>query len=296
MDRDEVRGRIYAKVDEIPTLPVVVPRVLGLIEDEMSRPSDIARAVSRDPVLASRLLKVANSAYYGFSRRIRSLDKAVSLLGLRMVKSLVLSLGFIQTIGTGNIGSDASAKRLWTHSLATATAMERLARRARAPAPGDHLFLVGLLHDLGKIILLAYFRDEFEAVAGGPVEAEQAEDEKAQGRPLERERRILGIDHGSVGAMVLDRWRLPDAIRKPVAAHHSPGTPGDVDRNDLALLRVADALAWDSGAGHDGDLALSRVPVEEIHVLGIDEEDLREVRCYLEEVSEDICDFFRACC
>jgi HD-like signal output (HDOD) protein len=116
MEKDKLREKIYSKIDEIPTLPIVIPKLLSLIESDKSNVADIADAISRDPALTSKILKVANSAYYGFSQGISSLEKAVSLLGFNMVQSLALSIGVLRSLPAGKISTHFSQKGLWIHS------------------------------------------------------------------------------------------------------------------------------------------------------------------------------------
>ena len=100
MDTGTIRARIYSKIDELPTLPTVITRILSLLEDANTNATDITEAISRDPALTSKILKVANSAYYGFSQLISDLERAVALLGFNMVKSLALSIGVMKTLPT----------------------------------------------------------------------------------------------------------------------------------------------------------------------------------------------------
>ena len=101
MEKDVVLRKIYSKIDEIPTLPAVVPKLLSVMESDRANAYDIANTISNDPALSSKILKVANSAYYGFSQEILSLKLAMPLLGHNMVKSLALSIGVIRSLPSG---------------------------------------------------------------------------------------------------------------------------------------------------------------------------------------------------
>lgn len=286
MEKEELRKTIYSKIDEIPTLPAVVPKLLRLIESEKSNTDDIAHAISRDPALTSKILKVANSAYYGFAQEISSLDKAVPLLGFNMVKSLALSIGVIRSLPYQKESSRFSRQGLWIHSLAVATAMKKLSSRLRKGDDG-YLFVIGLLHDIGKIVLDQFFCDLFQRAL------EEADNLSAHELYL-AERTVIGFDHGEVGAMLLTRWKFPTAISDPIAVHHQREIPEGINANDIIMLRIADALAPVPSPGGAGGAPTPDIPGNDLTFLGIEESDLEEVRTYLRNARDGINDFFSA--
>ncbi len=162
MDKEALHATLYSGIDEIPTLPALVPQLLSLIEEDLAGAEDIAVAIRRDPAMTAKILKVANSAYYGFSQKISGMDQAVPLLGLNMVKSLALSIGVVRALPSESASPHFSQEGLWIHSLAVATAIQELSRRlTHAPDGGDHYFIIGLLHDTGKVVLDQFFGDGF---------------------------------------------------------------------------------------------------------------------------------------
>jgi putative nucleotidyltransferase with HDIG domain len=286
MEKEELRKTIYSKIDEIPTLPAVVPKLLRLIENEKSNADDIANAISSDPALTSKILKVANSAYYGFAQEISSLDKAVPLLGFNMVKSLALSIGVIRSLPSQKGSSRFSRQGLWTHSLTVATAMEKLGSRLRKGDDG-YLFVIGLLHDIGKIVLDQFFCDLFQRVL------EEADDLAVYELYL-AERTIIGFDHGEVGSMLLTRWKFPTAISDPIAIHHQREVPEGINAYDITMLRIADALALEPDPGEEGDAPTPDISGSDLTFLGIEESDLEDIRTYLHDARDGINDFFSA--
>ncbi len=287
MEEKELRAKIYSKIDEIPTLPAVVPKLLSLMEDDMTSGADIAAALSQDPALTSKLLKVSNSAYYGFSQKIVSLDKAVPLLGFNMVKSLALSIGVIRSLPEGGKSPHFSQEGLWIHSLAVATAIQELGKKIKQGGSREHLFIVGLLHDIGKVVLDLFFRDLFHKALEMAYDKGMAELHVA-------ERRTIGFDHGDVGAMLLTRWRFPPMICDPIAVHHHEEMPEAKDNVDVALLRIADTLPQELGLGEGGTLVMPGDYDKELKVLGLEEKDLDAVRAELDQAKEGINAFFKA--
>ncbi len=285
MDKEGLRAKIYAKVDEIPTLPTVLPRLLALMEDERTGVREISEAISRDPALASKILKAANSAYYGFPQKIATLDTAVPLLGFNMVKSLALSIGVVRSLPSRGGSPHLSTEDLWVHSLAVGTLMQEMA--ARSGRGREYVFVLGLLHDIGKVVLDQFFGDLFQqalreaAGPGGP-------------RLHEAERRLIGCDHGEVGAILLTRWRFPTEIRDCIEVHHRDEVPEGVDPVDVALLRVADALSQRLGLGASGNAEPPPVVAADLERAGIGEEDLGALEGRLEASREGIYALFRA--
>ena len=281
MDREELKTRIYSKIDELPTLPVVIPRLLRLMESGRSSAADVTKAISQDPALASRILRVSNSAYYGFSRRIASLERAVALLGFNMVKSLALSIGVIRGLPSGKGSPSFSREGLWVHSLAVATAMKELGGRLGKRDADGYLFIVGLLHDIGKVVLDQFFSELFRQAL------EEARDPGGMGLHV-AERRVIGFDHGEVGGMLLTRWNFPRKIVAPISAHHLDEVPEGTSATDVAMLRIADVLPRELGLGESDDVALTGVRQDDIELLELGERDLLGLEEKLRGIEDEI--------
>jgi len=284
---DEIRVKIYAAIDELPTLPVVVPKLLGLMESDTSSAADIAGALSFDPPLSAKILKVANSAYYGFSRQITDLKTAVALLGFRMVRSLAISLGIIQTLPAGKKTSLFSPRGLWVHSVATGALVRELCARFGRRHEGDQLFTVGILHDVGKLVLNLFFHDPYEQALA---------EVRLRNRPElhDVEREMLGLDHGEVGALLLERWRLPEAVCRTIAAHHRSEIPEGPDGPHVALLRVANAVGQQAGPGTEGNPVPPELQARDMECLGLSAADVVAMRDYVATAGESIDAFFHA--
>ena len=287
MEKDDVLRKIYSKIDEIPTLPAVVPKLLSVMESETSNASDIANTISNDPALSSKILKVANSAYYGFSQEILSLKLAMPLLGHNMVKSLALSIGVIQSLPSDRRSPNFSDKGLWIHSLAVATLMQELGKRFRKGGNPEQFFIIGLLHDIGKVVLNQYFSELFQEAL------EEVHNEGIAGLHI-AESRLIGFDHGEIGAMLLTRWKFPDVISNSIALHHQKEAPEGTNGRDVAMLRVANALPQELGLGQDGNPVPPAISRQDLKVLEIGENEIEEMRAYLIGVKDEIYALFDA--
>jgi putative nucleotidyltransferase with HDIG domain len=287
MTHKELRDAIYAKIDELPTIPVVVAKVLALIEDDKADAQALTKVISRDPALTAKVLKVANSAYYGFPQTISGLDRAVALLGMNMVQSLALSIGVLGNLPKSREPENFSTQGLWLHSLAVATAMDELKKYCAKTGEAEYFFVVGLLHDVGKIVLLHFFMKEYEKAL--------SQLKNGNGSTLYLvERAAIGFDHGQVGAMLLDRWKFPREVIMPIAVHHHSKVPESANPRDASMLKVADQVARLAGIGHGDEKHPPVIADRDLELLCLKQEDLAQVQAKIIESKESIESFFNS--
>lgn len=248
----------------LPTPPAVALQVL----DRAGRPDctthEIADLVSHDPALCGKLLQTANSALYSRPHAVTSVHRAVTLLGLRSVRSLVLSLS-LPALCRGS-ANDGPSREYWKSSVAGAIIARELAVRLHRPEPDDDL-VAGLLRDIGEVILRQLYPDEYAQVLDGVAAAQ-----------CERERAVLGVHHAEVGAYVLRRWRLPEEITEAIRCHHHPGEAAALPRpaaERATLLAFATQLAQLQLTPHEPEI--SRTVREQARGrFGLDERRLDE--------------------
>lgn len=285
MENNKVVQRIYSKIEEIPTLSPLLQKIVGLIESRKADAHDVTEVISHDPSLTSKVLKVANSAYYGFPKKIDSLDRAVVLLGFNMIRSLAMSIGFIKTFSSGKKSGRFSRERLWIHNLAVATVIKELAMKYGRQEESESLFITGLLHDIGKMVLDQFFTEEYQ----------QALDEAGcleSASVCDAENRFFGMDHGEVGKILLKRWNFPGAICSLVAMDHKTEVPEGVNAADVAMLHIADILTKEAGMGVSESITPSEVRKADLDALGISGNEIDDLRAYLSEAKESIYEFY----
>ena len=287
MEKNALKEKIYSRIDELPTLPAMLPKLLNLMEGNSASASDVTDVISHDPALASKILKVANSAYYGFSQKITSLEKVVPLLGFNMVRSLALSISIINNLPSGNKLPHFSHEGLWLHSLAVAILMQEFRKKAEKEDERDYLFVVGLLHDIGKIILNHFFSELFQKAL------EDVKSHEDTGLYM-AECRVIGLDHGQVGAMLLARWRLPASITNPIDVHHQTEIPEGTRTDDVIMLRISDALAQELELGETGNPKAPKLPEVDIEVLDVTEKELEDMKAYVHGIEDGMHAFFNA--
>ena len=282
MDKTTLRNRIYSKIDELPTLPATVTRLLPLFEDENSNAAVITDVIRKDPSLTANIMKVANSAYYGFSQKISDLERAVALLGFNMVKSLGVSIGIMKSLPSKSKTS-VSGKELWKHSVTVAILMREMGRRLYHENENEHLFIIGLLHDLGIVVFDQFFGEDFQMVLEEAKDADRKDFYKI-------EQRIIGLDHGVAGGILLTRWNFPSIISTAVTKHHHL-IKEDLTK-EIALLKLGDLISHTEAESKAGE---SNEELNElIQYLGVDEGFMDEIYDFMESGKDEIESFLNA--
>lgn len=217
---------LTSRVDALPSLPVIASRLLEVVDDPKSSASDMAVLISTDPALAARLLKLANSAYYGFPRRIGTVNLAVVVLGLEAVRDMCLSVIITDCFFPSNGDLPFDMTGFWKHSLSCAVASRMIYRMCDASHPGEG-FIAGLVHDIGKLFFARYFPEEYGEVA------HRVDNEDVPLLDAERER--FGVTHPVTGAWLLDEWNLPIWLVDSTRYHHSHDGLGENPRLSQAV-------------------------------------------------------------
>lgn len=208
----ELNG-LLDRIDALPPLPATSIRLVNVIGDPSASVTDIVEVIKYDQALTSEVLRLCNSAYFGLSRQIASLNDAMVCLGTLKLLQLVMSVHANAMLNTPQIGYGLEGGMLWRQSVATALAAADFAKRVRY-ANVNLAFTSGLLHDIGKIVLSRYVAEEFTAILTLVNEHKLAF--------IEAERQVLGFDHTQVGGMVAERWKLPEPIVRCIKYQYEP--------------------------------------------------------------------------
>ena len=220
-----VSDELLELCERMPAFPASVQQVISLTSDINSSPKELVRVIDHDPVLTMKILKVANSAYFGLSKPIVSINHAVVYLGLNTVKHVALAIAAIGSLPKENdAGYDMDDFLL--HSLTTAVVTRSLARTLRIPE-GDaaNFFVAGLLHDIGQVVFAQFKPKEF---------SQALQESWSMKVPLhEREIALFGHDHSELGAVLCQTWSFPDPLVTAIRMHHIPGT----GKNDSAVRK-----------------------------------------------------------
>ncbi|MBI5108583.1 MAG: HDOD domain-containing protein [Rhodocyclales bacterium] len=263
-------AQIVGGLRTLPSLPTVVMELLHTMGDEDVDIDRLARGIGNDQALAARTLRVANSPFYGIQGKVDTIAEAITVLGFVNVRSLVTTAG-IATAWPTSAAAGFDARIFWRHSLSVASCAETLARHARL-RPETH-FLAGLLHDIGRLALVATHPDAFADAL-----RHRALNDCAL---VESERAVLGFDHAEIGGELCRHWRIPGSIADAVERHHRPAPASVGATVGMAdVVHVADAIAHAFDLAGDRD---ARVPVPEAAAWGRLALDATSLRTVLEK-------------
>lgn len=221
-------------VGALVTLPDVFIRINQLVSDPNSSIADIAKVVSQDPSFTVRLLRVANSSFYGFSTTIDTAAKAVSIIGTNQIRSLALATSVASSF-EGLPNTLVSMEHFWRHSLYCALAARILAKQVRKCDP-DAVFTAALLHDIGELVI-------FNRLPQQAKEALLLVLDSADELPVyQAEQQVIGFDHSKVGGELARQWKLPPMLEECIEFHHNMQPTLHYPR-EVALVHIANILA-----------------------------------------------------
>lgn len=269
MSESFIQERAIAAIGTLPPLPQVAIRLVKLVNEPLVSASDVAALISTDVSITAKLLRLANSAFYGIPRTITTVQNAVVILGMKVVNSLVLGVAVNQTFA-GKAKTDLDQNMFWSHSLATAAAAKRLAPLAYGmhPVEPEEAFCAGLMHDLGQLVLDRFFTDEFAQILSSA---------KQKSKPLSyTEEQHIGHHHGEIGGWLTSKWELPTNLRMPIIYHHTP-LLAPHGQSIAIIVAIANALAHQSGYHKFPEEAYESIPAEWLNTLGLDDDDLGRV-------------------
>jgi HD-like signal output (HDOD) protein len=225
---------LVASIKDLVTLPEVALRIARMVDDPTSSSADIGREISRDAALTARLLRIANSSAYGHQGKIATISRAITVLGVRPVRDLTLGLTAIRTFdGIGN--ELVTMTSFWRHSFLCAVAAGQIAARLDN-RHDDSLFVAGLLHDIGQLVLFSR----------APVPARQAllmsVDSADDTGLFLCEREVMGFDHGAVGLALAQTWGMPRSLQECIEFHHEPERAQEYPL-EVATIHIANSVA-----------------------------------------------------
>ncbi len=223
-------------IRDLPTFPTTALEVMRLASDSESSAAELARIISKDPPLATKILRAANSPYYGFARKISTVEWAIVAMGFETLRETVLSLTLIDLFrGSGVKNFDP--RKFWKHAIDTASAGRSLARDVKYRIPGE-AYAAGLLHDIGTLVFYKYFREDFEEiqrlVSEDGVQLSQAEV------------LVAGTTHSEVGAWLASKWSFPGYLVEAIRLHHTPAY-AEINPELTAIVHVASRIASSTG-------------------------------------------------
>ena len=214
----DIQARLITMVDKMPAFPQAVSRIMELTSSATCAPKDLVKVIEHDPVMTMKILKLVNSAYFGLSRTINSINHGVVFIGINTIKNLALSIAAMGVLPKKN-AAGLDMNQFLLHSLGVASIAKLLAQRLGvADKDATDYFVAGLLHDFGKVVFAQYLPEEFrramEQTAGGEISLHLAE------------REAIGADHTEIGALLAEAWQLPPQLVACIRSHHEAVVEG----------------------------------------------------------------------
>jgi putative nucleotidyltransferase with HDIG domain len=229
---------------EIPSIPLVLIKIMQTLDEDTSSAKELETLILHDPALSARILRLANSAFYSFPSRVKTISHAIALLGMNLVTSLAIGLNIFDSFTKGAKAEAVLISKLWTHSCCVGVLVREIwARRSHKEKEAEFAFLCGLLHDLGKVVLFKTYPGHYSSIfAIAKSETDPAisvyEDEN------------YGADHAVIGEILARQWGFPAELISVIRKHHDPSAS---QIPIVGAVMLADLMAKELRIGYDGD-------------------------------------------
>ena len=258
--------KILQTMKDLPPMPQVIIKAQEIMANSNSDTNEIARLIETDPAIATKVLKLANSAYYGLSRKVTSIRHASVILGYKNLRQIISIASFSTFLGKSLPGYGFESDDFWKHCLAVALSSKTIAEN-KNPNFENEAHVAGLIHDVGKIVLEPYVlknKEKFDAFLENENETF-----------VNAEKQILGLDHAEIASEICKRWNIPQAITFSINHHHSPS----LSNGDLLshILHVADYIAIKCGIGYDCDDVIYQLEDGTMDYVDIQTEDISDI-------------------
>lgn len=229
--------QLLEDVVTLPSLPSTVAHITQLLGDPEATLQDVGKAIATDTALALKTLRLVNSAYYGVRDKVNTVEHATVLLGMKVIKNLVFTAAVFDTLQFGE-------EDLLRHNVASGIAMKHLLSSGLVQADGiesaDEGFIFGLMHDVGKIVMQHFMKEETHAVMAACADRQLS--------AAEAESEVIGVDHAEIGARLAQQWKLREDLVDAIGGHHDLGMCLDTaNRKNAAILSVADYITYQAG-------------------------------------------------
>ena len=267
-------------VDKMPGFSPAVLKIISLANDPKANPGDIVNAISMDPVLTAKILRLVNSAYFGPGRNIASLNRAVIMLGFNTIKNIALSVSVATALSIRGDFKWFTNDEYWEHCLGCALAARMLAKATGVgPLQVEEFFVAGLLHDIGKAVMIQRYGAECQRIY---------DPEQAPGRPRhELERESFGISHARLGGLIAQRWKFPESLSTAISFHHAPMEAPEDHRHLALIVHVANYTSHHLKIGIQTPANLDNISEKAREAFDMPADEIIETTTGLSEAVED---------
>jgi len=266
----DIRNEIIQNIKKLPTLPVIFEKILETIDDPHSSATILQETIKNDQSITAKVLNMANSAYYGYAKRVSDLSRAIVILGFDMVKNIALSVSVFNIFHEtekNNVFFDR--EQFWLHSIATGYLGKMIADKIQYFEP-DKAFIACLLHDIGKVVLDSYFEEKYK------LAVETAVVEKIPFRDAERA--VIGFDHTDVGFLLGEKWNFPDELITAIHHHHQPNLSPLRHAPLTYLTYLANIICQEENIGKGGSILPITIDGKAFSVLSLKSSQEKQIR------------------
>lgn len=271
-EQEQRVNKILDRMKALPTLSLVVARIIQVVSNPLTSAKDLSGIITVDQALTAKVLRLANSAFYGFPFRIKNITQAVSILGFDTIRNLALTVS-VYKIFTGVSNSGFSHIEFWKHCVGTAICASLIAKKIKYHSP-ESAFTAGLLHDIGKNFFDQYMHKEYREAL------KLAKDNKI---PIEEaEKIVMGIDHALVGKWMAEKWNLPVELKAGIASHHHP----ELEQEESVIAHIifaANILCKKKKIGYSGDDIILPLSEQSKELLSINSDTELNIMEHLEK-------------
>ncbi len=274
---EALKKRIFRNVMDLPPIPQTVFKAHDIMADPKSDFEELAKLFETDQAIAAKILKLANSPFYGYSGKVTSIQRAAVILGHQTLVELLTVISTAGLLGKKLRGYWLDSGALWKHSLAVAFGSKIIANK-RNPAISNDAFTSGLIHDVGKLLLDSYIKERWEWFEKFMADGEHSF--------LDAEKKILEIDHAEVASEVCKNWNIPEPLTVAIRYHHHPS---ESNGSELAyIVHVANTIAMMTGLGMGIDGTFYQMDDTAMPFLNLQEEDLDDIMVEVSEAVQNI--------
>ncbi len=237
------------KLKDLPTLPTVLTQCNMMLNNPNVSTTELAKVIKTDQSISSKVLKLVNSAFYGLSGKVSSIAQAIVILGFNTVRNIILSVSVFELLPENEDFGDFEISKFWEHSIGCAVISKVLGQRLGMKDP-EEVFTAGLLHDIGKVIIVKLFREDFLTIL------EITHKEKVL--ILDAEQHVLGIRHPQVGEILAKQWKLPPALTEAITFHHNLTEKINYLKM-VSIVHLADIITRGLQIGSAGDPVIPEI-------------------------------------
>lgn len=270
--------QIISNIETLPSLPVVVTKIINMVNDPEVDFKKVADEISTDQAITADILRICNSAYYSKGKEITSVDRAIVTLGIKEVKDIVIVSTTKQVMNKPLVGYDLDKGELWRHNLVVAMTAKKMAIDRKKKQISDVLFTGGIIHDVGKTILALFVANTFKEIISTAQEK--------QIPFTEAEHLVMGFDHQEIGEKILEKWKFPEVLRAIVRYHHTPAQSPKEFKEVVSFLHVANTVCLMAGIGLGSDGLFHELNEEAVAITGYSPKELEDLFGQIPEIAK----------